>query len=294
MSILLGDLLGSTHVASIVLGVIDVAIVAYVIYRILQLLKGTRAISVLIGLLLVIFLFFVSKQEYLGLSTLNWIIEKFISYFILIVIVIFQNDIRRGLAQVGRHKIFSRLSPVEETKFFEELVKACVTLANRKIGAIIAIQRNADLSGYLEEGTKLDAKVTKELLLATFLPDHQNPLHDGAVIIQEGRISAAGCFLPLTMNQKLDKQFGTRHRAAIGLGEETDAVVIVVSEERGAISVVNEGRLNRDIDGNTLRNILQTLYGASAMDGEPVLGSQSAKIKTAGRRLLDKVKGIAQ
>lgn len=253
-------LLGSEAVAFVLVATVDIVIVAYVIYRVLLLIKGTRAIQMLIGLMLIIVAFFASKEEYLDLVTLNWMLDKFISYFILIVVVIFQNDIRRGLAQVGRSRIFTGLSRVEESRFFEAVTKACSTLAARRIGAILAIQRQADLSEFAEKGTPLDAQVTSEILLSIFLPDHQNPLHDGAVVVQGGRITAAGCFLPLSMNPRLDKTLGTRHRAGVGLTEETDAVVLVVSEERGAISVAMDGKVTRDIDPATLRKVLQTVF----------------------------------
>ena len=256
----LSTLLGSETLATAVVSAIDVLIVAYVIYRILLVIKGTRAIQMLIGLMLVIVIFFASKEEYLDLATLNWVLDKFISYFIVIVVVIFQSDIRRGLAQVGRSPVFAGLSHVEESQFFEQLTKACTALSKRKIGAIIAIQRQADLGEFIEKGTPLDARVTHELLKSLFVPSHQNPLHDGAVIIQGGRITAAGCFLPLSVNPRLDKGLGTRHRAAVGLTEETDAVVLVVSEERGAISICLDGRITRNLDPSTLRKLLQSVF----------------------------------
>jgi len=257
---LLASLTGSETWAVAIVAAVDILIVAFVIYRVLLLIKGTRAIQMLIGLMLIIVFFFASKEEYLDLATLNWVLDKFISYFIIIVVVIFQHDIRRGLAQVGRSPVFAGLSHVEESQFFEELTRACTTLSQRKIGAIIAIQRQGELDEFVEKGTELDARVTHELLRSIFIPTHQNPLHDGAVIIQGGRITAAGCFLPLSMNPRLDKALGTRHRAGIGLTEETDAVVLVVSEERGAISVCLEGSITRNIDPATLRKVLQSIF----------------------------------
>ena len=256
----LSRLLGSETLATAFVAVADIVIVAYVIYRVLLLIKGTRAIQMLIGLMLIIVAFFASKEEYLDLATLNWVLDKFISYFIVIVVVVFQHDIRRGLAQVGRSPVFAGLSHVEESQFFEQLTKACTTLSKRKIGAIIAIQRQADLDEFIEKGTPLDARVTHELLKSLFVPSHQNPLHDGAVIIQGGRITAAGCFLPLSVNPRLDKALGTRHRAAVGLTEETDAVVLIVSEERGSISISMDGRITRNLEPSTLRKLLQSVF----------------------------------
>lgn len=256
----LAGMLGSEQYATALVAAIDITVVAYVIYRVLNLIRGTRAIQMLLGVMLIIVAYSLSREEYLDLATLNWVLDKFISYFIVIVVVIFQSDIRRGLAQVGRARMFAGLSYVEETQFFDELTKACTALANRKVGAIVAIQRLADLSEYTEKGTPLDAKISRELLTSLFLPSHQNPLHDGAVIIQGGRATAAGCFLPLSQNPRLDKALGTRHRAAVGLTEETDAVVLVVSEERGSISICLDGRITRDLDPTTLRKLLQSVF----------------------------------
>ncbi|MBM4318396.1 MAG: TIGR00159 family protein [Deltaproteobacteria bacterium] len=238
---------------------IEIVVVAYLIYQVLLVLKGTRAIQILAGLLAMFILFFASKEEYFNLPTLNWLLDKFLSGFFLLVVVLFQNDIRRGLAQLGRSRIFRSMAARERHAYIEEVIQACVTMASRHLGAIIAIQRTADLSEYATKGTMIDSLVSQSLLLSIFLPDRNNPLHDGAVIIRNGRLSAAGCFLPLTLNPKVYKDMGTRHRAAIGLSEEGDAVVIVASEERGTISVALDGRIARDIDGATLRKMLQGL-----------------------------------
>ena len=209
----------------LVVGFLDIAIVSYLVYRVLLLLRGTKAMPILFGLVLVIISFFVSKDEYIGLSTLNWVLEKFIAAFILLIIVIFQDDIRRGLAEMGRSRLFRGISAAAETHSVEEVVRACVACSTAKIGALIAIQREGDLTQRADEGIRLDARISHELLFSLFNPDNANPTHDGAVIIQEGKIAAAGCFLPLTSNPRVSKRFGTRHRAAIGLSEETDAVV---------------------------------------------------------------------
>ena len=265
----IANLLGSEAYAIALVAVIDISVVAYVIYRVLNLIRGTRAIQMLVGVMLIIVAYSLSSEEYLDLATLNWVLDKFISYFIVIVVVIFQDDIRRGLAQVGRARVFAGLSYVEETQFFDELTKACTALAHRNVGAIIAIQRLADLTDYTEKGTPLDAKVSRELLTSLFLPSHQNPLHDGAVIIQGGRVTAAGCFLPLSNNPRLDKALGTRHRAAVGLTEQADAVVLVVSEERGSISICLDGRITRDLDPATLRKLLQSVFRPQGASGGP-------------------------
>ncbi|GMV38893.1 MAG: TIGR00159 family protein [Myxococcales bacterium] len=243
---------------------LDVIVVAWLIYRILLLIKGTRAVQMLIGITLVILVFFVSKTENLDLLTLNWILDKFIASFIVILVVIFQADIRRGLTQVGRNPILAGGWSSEGGHFYEEIVRGTVALANHRLGALIAVERDADLSPYMDEGVRIHSQVSKELIYAVFLKTYENPLHDGAMIIRKGQIAAAGCFLPLTANPKVDRALGTRHRAAIGLSEETDATVIVVSEETGTISIATNGELRRNFDQNSLREELQRVFGATA------------------------------
>ncbi|NUN12676.1 MAG: TIGR00159 family protein [Myxococcales bacterium] len=241
--------------------VIDVTIVSYLVYRTLLLIKGTRAIRMLAGIVILILLFFVSKDEYFDLPTLNWVLDKFIASFIILIIVVFQDDIRRALSQVGKKPIVGGGQNVDTDTLQEEVVRAVTALSAQRLGAIIAIERSADLSSYTEEGVPIDGRVSRELLFSIFLTSHQNPLHDGAVMIQKGRIAYAGCFLPLTVNPKVDRELGTRHRAAIGLSEETDAVVLVVSEESGAISLALHGELMRDFDAQSLRRVLNDSFG---------------------------------
>jgi uncharacterized protein (TIGR00159 family) len=233
---------------------VDIAIIAFVVYRIIGLIRGTRAARMLIGLLIV-FLTYLSSQ-FFDLYTLNWVLDNFLSSFLLVIVVIFQHDIRRALTQVGSRPFFggdSRMAGQD----LEEIVRSAVTLASRRIGALIVLEREVGLNEYVEGGTALDARISKELLSSIFLAT--SPIHDGAVVVRNGRITAAGCFLPLTTNPNVSKTLGTRHRAAIGLTEETDAVVIVVSEEEGSISLVHEGRITRNVDAGTLRNTLQKL-----------------------------------
>ena len=244
--------------------VIDILVVAYVIYRTLLLIKGTRAVQMLIGITLVILVFFLSKDDFLDLLTLNWILDKFIASFIIILVVIFQADIRRALTQVGRNPILVGGWSTEAGHFYEEILRGTVALASHKMGALIAVESDADLSPYMEEGVRIQADVSKELIYAVFSKSYENPLHDGAMIIRKGQIAAAGCFLPLTANPGVDRALGTRHRAAIGLSEETDAIVIVVSEESGTISIARHGQLTRNFDQNSLREELQRMFGATA------------------------------
>jgi diadenylate cyclase len=247
------DLLSSLRIQD----AIDILLIAYVIYRLIDLIRGTRAAQMLIGLA-VVFLLFLSSQ-YFELYTLNWILDNFLSAFLLIIVVIFQDDIRRALTQVGTRRFFGS-QPVIQQQDLEEIIRAAVLLASKRIGALIALQREVGLNQYVEGGTRLDARVSKELITSIFLPP--SPIHDGALIIHEGRIIAAGCFLPLTSNPHVSKTLGTRHRAAIGLTEETDAIVVVISEEEGAISMVREGRITRGVDAGTLRTTLQQLLTA--------------------------------
>lgn len=235
---------------------VDILIVAYVIYTAILLIRGTRAVQMLVGLFIVVLAYFVAQA--FGLVTLNWLLTNVINYLVLIIIILFQNDIRRALTQVGRSPFFSQ-GNIAAPAVLEEVVMASVLMANRRIGALIVFERRTGLMNYVEIGVTLDAEVSKELLLSVFSP--RTPLHDGAVIVQDGRVAAAGCFLPLTVNPEVPKSLGTRHRAALGLAEETDAVVVVVSEETGTISLVVEGEIRRNLDSADLRGALQELMG---------------------------------
>jgi uncharacterized protein (TIGR00159 family) len=249
----------------------DVVIIFYLLYRGLKLVRGTRAAQAMTGLALITALYFFAKR--LDLVTVSWLFENFINYFILFVVVLFQQDIRRALMQVGQNLFMRR--QYEETYVIEEVVQAAAELARQRIGALIVLERDADLSDHLGEvGQDLDAKVTKELLMTLFVPEAANHLHDGAVIIRNLRIAQAGAVLPLSGNSKLDKELGTRHRAAVGVTEETDAVVVVVSEERGTISVCFSGNIVRDLDVVSVRKALLGLFqkkkakdGKSGKDG---------------------------
>jgi diadenylate cyclase len=233
---------------------IDILIIAFVIYRIIDLIRGTRAVQMLFGLA-VVFVTYLSSR-YFELYTLNWLLDNFLSSILLVIVVIFQDDIRRALTQVGTRPFFGT-EPGIQQQDLEEIIRAAVSLASKRIGALMVMQREVGLNQYIEVGTRLDAQVSKELITSIFLP--LSPIHDGALIIHRGRMIAAGCFLPLTTNPHVSKTLGTRHRAAIGLTEETDAIVIVISEEEGAISMVREGRITRDVDAGTLRSTLQKL-----------------------------------
>jgi diadenylate cyclase len=235
--------------------ILDILIVAFIIYRIVLLIKGTRAIQLITGLIIIFAAFFVSRK--LELFTLGWILNNFVGSILLVVVVLFQNEIRHVLLAVGRSPFFGKITYVEETLFFDELVNACLIMTKRKIGALIVIQREAGLEEFMEVGIKIEADVNTELIVSIFQPG--SPLHDGALILQEGKIKAACCVLPLTMKEGLDKALGTRHRAAIGITEVTDAVTVVVSEESREISYAVAGEMQRDVSGEALRKALKDL-----------------------------------
>jgi diadenylate cyclase len=233
----------------------DLAVVGYLVYRVLLLIRGTRAINVLVGLFLLGIGYLVS--QWANLVALNWLLGHFLSYsFIFGVIVLFQADIRRGLAHLGRGNFLVGLSSDErhvQVGVVDAVARAAVELSRGHRGALIAIERIGDLSEIVETGVRIDAAPSAELLLALFYPG--GALHDGAVVLQRGRVAAARCLLPLTASPKL-RDVGTRHRAAVGLAEEVDAAVVVVSEERGEISLAVEGALHRGLDEGALRRLL--------------------------------------
>lgn len=237
------------------LDLLDILLVAFIIYRIILLIKGTRTVQMLLGLVVLLVVFVASQVA--GLYTLNWLLDNFLSSIILVIVVIFQNDIRRALIHMGRNPFFVDHSYREENQAIDELVKGCTALTAQRYGALIVIERETGINDFLEIGTELDARVSADLLIAVFHP--QSPIHDGAVVIQRGRLSRAGCFLPLTQNPAVNPRLGTRHRAALGLTELVDAVAIVVSEESGRISVAISGKMTRDLDAITLRKVLRRL-----------------------------------
>jgi len=235
--------------------VIDILVVAFLIYRILLLLQGTKALQMLAGLTVIILLYFFS--EILELLTLNWILHTFMSSLLILIIIVFQDDIRKALAKIGTVPI-ARIQ-TEYSFGIEEVVKAVTKLAEKKIGALIVFEREISLKDYLEGAVLLDAKVSEELLISIFNP--KSPLHDGAVVISGGKIVAAGVVLPLSTNPDIAKDLGTRHRAGIGITEVSDAVAVIVSEERGEISLAVGGKISRDITPATLRKMLSQLLG---------------------------------
>jgi len=235
---------------------IDIGVVSVVVYWILLLLRGTRSLEILLGLSFLILAFLAARKW--GLFTIHWILSNFIDSIIVFIIVIFQEDIRRALSTMGRTPFLGgKRFPPYQPSLIEELVEASSSLARQRRGAIIVLEREADVISQVELGVELDAKLTRELLLSIFSRD--SILHDGAVIVKRGRVFAARCFLPLSDNPRMSKLLGARHRAALGLSEKTDAVVIVISEERGSISLALGGRLTRNLEMGRLRTVLTNL-----------------------------------
>jgi diadenylate cyclase len=237
---------------------LDIALVSFLIYELLLLIRGTRAVQMALSGGFLIGLFFLS--DWLQLETVNWVIRNLGAYVVVAIIVLFQSDIRRALAHFGRARFFryfERATSTDET--LEELVTAATTLSARKIGAIMVVERQIGLRNYIEGGIPLDATVTYDLMATIFQPG--SPLHDGAAIVQGDRVAAAACFLPLSVNPRVSRELGTRHRAAIGLTEENDAVAIVVSVETWIISLAIAGDLERRLTADTLRIRLRALLG---------------------------------
>src|SRR5262250_2327754 len=237
-------------------GLLDILIVAFLIYHILLFIRGTRAVQMVVGLALIIVFYYFAR--WVELETVTWMLTNVLPYFVFAIIVIFQHEIRRALARFGQTPLFAGFSSIHRNEFYDEIILAVTTLASNQTGALIVIERDIGLKTYIESGIALDAALSYDLLVTIFNP--AVPLHDGAVIVQNGRIAAAACFLPLTVKPRLSKELGTRHRAAIGVTEETDAVAIIVSEETGAISFAHDGEMERYLDPETLRQRVRDVF----------------------------------
>jgi diadenylate cyclase len=242
-------------------GAFEILILTIAFYYIFLFFRGTRGAQVLIGMLLLIAVL-LTLTYFLNLSQLNWLLRRLSVYIAAGFVIIFQPEIRRALAELGRQPVFS--GNTDKRTVIDSVVQAVTHLADHKVGALIAIEREIGTRGIQDSGVKIDAPVIPELLATIFFP--HTPLHDGGVIIQAGRIMAASCVFPLSQRIELHKNIGTRHRAAVGLSEETDAVVIVVSEETGSISVSYRGRLSRGLDGERLRRFLNALLKGQQED----------------------------
>ena len=236
-----------------IVDVLDMLVVGYVVYRGLLLLQGTRSVSVVRGMLVVLVVLSLTSW----LPTLNWMLRQLVLPGVIALVVIFQPELRRALVRLGQSPLFGLFSRSHK-ELTEQLIDAVSTLSREKIGALIAIEREVGLRSYAEGGVRLDAEVSASLLVTLFYPN--TPLHDGAVILQGDRVVAAGCLFPLTENVDVGSGLGTRHRAAIGVTEDSDSLAIVVSEETGNISIAVKGQMTRDLDPEGLRMILRSLY----------------------------------
>ena len=236
---------------------IDMVLVWMVVYRVLVLIKRTGTIQMLSGLGVLAIGYILSI--WFELFTFNWILEKFFSNLFVIVVILFQAEIRRALAHIGSNPFFTDVSAVQETQVIEEIAKGVIATAQKGYGALVVIEREIVIDYHIEFGTEMDSKVSSELITSIF--HSASPIHDGAVLIRNGKIHSAGCFLPLSKNPALDKNLGTRHRAAIGLTEETDALVLVVSEENRSIGIVQAGHLTTNVDLGDIRKALYEVYG---------------------------------
>jgi diadenylate cyclase len=275
-----------------VISIIDILVVAFVLYEFLKLIKGTRAIPMLVAVALLAGAFWIAHLE--ELKTIDWIITNLLPYAIFALIVVFGAEIRHALARLGRRLSAGRGGVFDGTDSYEDIVLAANHFSQTLTGALIVIEREIGLRTFIESGVPLDATLSFDLLVTIFRPSA--PLHDGAVIVQKGRIAAAACFLPLSMNPALSTKYGTRHRAAIGITEETDAVSIVVSEETGAISIAVAGAIESDITPEYLRERLSEVlrrYVPRAVlpttigDRELLTGDRTVERLTRERDLAD-------
>lgn len=248
---------------------IDILIVWLIIYQLLKLIRGTRAVNIFNGI--IIFLLFKMVSTVFQLETIDWIMDSIIQWSVIGIIIIFQPEIRNGLDHLGQSLRMKNLrntqnDPIEQ--MIEEIIRACQYMAKRRIGALISIEDTQSLTEYANTGIKLDADITEQLLINIFIPN--TPLHDGSVVIQDMKISSAASFLPLSENPEIPKELGTRHRAAVGLSEVTDAVVVVVSEETGDISLTYKGKIMRDLSEEEIRETLRQHF-AESEDGDSII-----------------------
>lgn len=257
---------------------LDVVVVAFIIYHLIQLFRGTRAFQAFIWLVVVGALYTFSNDRFLGLTAVNWFLSNFIGSLVILVIILFQEDIRRAMGRL--YWMPSWLKGTHETttgESVEEIVAAAKALSTRSIGALMVIERSADLSTFERGAISMDSSINRHILFMLFVPSYENPTHDGAVIIRKNRIVAAHCILPLTENRSVN--LGTRHRAALGLSEQTDAVMVVVSEETGMISVAMNGQIERGVPADRLRELLLTETAAKSREPVPPVrktGSEAA------------------
>ncbi|HEX5564056.1 MAG TPA: diadenylate cyclase CdaA [Sporosarcina sp.] len=253
------EMITNSSPIEILKNIVDVLLVWFVFYKLITIIKGTKAVQLLKGIFVILLARILT--EYFGLDTLKWMMDQVLMFGFLAIIILFQPEIRRALEQLGRGRLFARSAMQEEEerdRMIEAFTKSVSYMAKRRIGALISIERETGLSEYIETGTPLNSIVTSELLINIFIPN--TPLHDGAVILQKNRIAAAGCYLPLSENPFISKELGTRHRAALGISEVTDAITIVVSEETGAVSITANGDINRNLSMDEFEMQLRQIW----------------------------------
>lgn len=233
----------------------DIAIIAFVLYKVMVLIRETRAEQLVKGIAVILII--LKFSEFMGLHTVFWVLKNTMTVGMMAILVIFQPELRRALEHIGRGKFVSKqdMGEFAVEEFLNEIILAVAELAKEKIGALIVLEQETGINEYIETGVKLDSLVSRGLLINIFVPN--TPLHDGAIIIRKNRIAAAGCFLPLTENKTLNKELGTRHRAALGITETSDAFCIIVSEETGIISLAHAGKITRYLDAKSLKEILK-------------------------------------
>ncbi len=236
--------------------VTEVLILWFFIYHIILFFEGTRSLQVVRGIIIILLVFLISQK--FNFIVIGWLLKKLFGISVIAILIIFHPEIRHGLAQLGKRNIFRNMLKDEDPySFVKPIIETCENLAMNKLGGLIAIEKNDSLAAYVQSGEIIDARVSADLMQAIFTPN--NPLHDGGLIIQHGRIAAAGCIFPLAINQELNRTFGTRHRAALSLSEETDAILIVVSEERRDISIIYHKKFYRDLKGAELESKIKDL-----------------------------------
>lgn len=247
--------------------IIDVLLVWFVLYKLMTLIKGTKAVQLMKGIFVIIIVRVLT--DVFGLNTLRWMMDQVLPWGFLAIIIIFQPELRRALEQLGRGRFFSRSTTQEEAekeRLMEAMTKSVSYMAKRRIGALISIERETGLSEYIETGIPIKAEITAELLINIFIPN--TPLHDGAVIIQRKQIAAAACYLPLSESPFISKELGTRHRAAIGLSEVTDAITVIVSEETGSVSITADGDIDRNLSMEEFEIRLRRVWFGVSTDHE--------------------------
>lgn len=248
-------LIGDFNLLEFLINTIDILLVTYLIYKLIMVIKGTKAVQLLKGIFVILIVTLISER--LQFQTLNWMMQQVLSWGVVAFVIIFQPELRRALDQLGRGRLFSRTvvqEDEEQERMVEAITKATDYMAKRRIGALISIERETGLADYIETGIPLNAKISSELLINIFIPN--TPLHDGAVILQKNMVAAAACYLPLSESPFISKELGTRHRAALGISEVTDSLTIIVSEETGAISLTKNGELHRDLKLDQFKELI--------------------------------------